>query len=81
MPNDIDQLEFPEIIEPLALTRRNAAKALGVSVQTLDRFTSRGLINPVRAFRRPLYPKAELERFLHDTLVTDDTSSDQATNS
>lgn len=48
----------------LALTRREAAAALGVSPMTLDRLTRRKLLSPTRANRRPLYPLAELERFL-----------------
>ena len=51
----------------LALTRKEAAAALGVSPITVDRLTKRGLLNPSRATRRPLYPVWEIERFLRDT--------------
>lgn len=49
---------------PLALTREAAAKALGVSLPTLDRFVTRGLLRPSRACRRPLFSLEELKRFL-----------------
>jgi DNA-binding transcriptional MerR regulator len=51
----------------LALTREEAADALGVSAITVDRLAKRGLIHPSRATRRPLYPIWEIERFLRDT--------------
>jgi hypothetical protein len=51
----------------LALTRKKAAAALGVSAMTVDRLTRRGLLIPSRATRRPLYALNELERFLKDT--------------
>lgn len=51
----------------LALTRVEAAHALSVSAVTIDRLTSRGLLRPSRATRRPLYPIWEIERFLRET--------------
>lgn len=51
----------------LALTRKDAARALGISPITLDRLTKRGLLRPSRATRRPLYSLREIERFLQDT--------------
>jgi len=51
----------------LALTRVEAAEAIGVSLRTLDELTKRGLIHPSRATGRPLYPIKELERFLDET--------------
>ncbi|MBI5799974.1 MAG: helix-turn-helix domain-containing protein [Verrucomicrobia bacterium] len=51
----------------LALSRLEAAQALGISAPTLDRLTSRGLLRPSRATRRPLYAVTELQRFLRDT--------------
>ena len=51
----------------LALTRTEAADALGVSPITIDRLTKRGLLKPSRATRRPLYPVGEIERFLRET--------------
>lgn len=51
----------------LALTRKEAADALGISVVTIDRLTERGLLKPSRATRRPLFPVSEIERFLKET--------------
>ncbi len=51
----------------LALTRTEAATALGVKPVTIDRLTKRGLLRPCRATRRPLYPVWEIERFLRET--------------
>lgn len=54
----------------LALSRIEAAEALGISAVTVDRLTARGLLRPSRATRRPLYPVWELERFLRETCST-----------
>ena len=54
-------------VPKLALSRVEAAKALGVSPVTVDRLAERGLLKPSRACRRPLYTVAELQRFLADT--------------
>jgi hypothetical protein len=51
----------------LALTRTEAAEAIGVSPVTIDRLTKRGLLRPSRATRRPLYSVKEIERFLRET--------------
>lgn len=51
----------------LALSRFEAAQALGISEPTLDRLAARGLLRPSRATRRPIYSIAELQRFLRDT--------------
>jgi hypothetical protein len=51
----------------LAFSRQEAAEAIGVSPVTIDRLTARGLLKPSRATRRPLFPVAELERFLRET--------------
>jgi DNA-binding transcriptional MerR regulator len=56
----------------LALTRIEAAQALGIKPLTLYRLEKRGLIHPSRATRRPLYAVAELERFLRDTTTQED---------
>lgn len=53
----------------LALSREEAAHAIGVSAITVDRLTKRGLLRPSRATRRPLYPVWEIERFLRETCV------------
>jgi hypothetical protein len=55
------------VLPKLALSRIEAAQALGISAPTLDRLTLRGLLRPSRATRRPLYAVAELQRFLRDT--------------
>lgn len=51
----------------LALSRVEAAAALGVSPISVDRLAARGLLKPSRALRRPLYPVSEIERFLRET--------------
>lgn len=51
----------------LAYNRQEAAEILGISPPTLDRLTARGLLNPSRATRRPLYALEELQRFLQET--------------
>ena len=56
-----------ENISRLSFSRTEAAEILGLSPITVDRLTKRGLLNPSRATRRPLYPKWELERFLKET--------------
>lgn len=53
--------------QKLALSRVEAAEVLGISPITIDRLVRRGLLNPSRATRRPLFPTWELERFLRDT--------------
>jgi hypothetical protein len=55
----------------LALSRKEAAQALGVSAVTIDRLTKRGFLHPSRATRRPIYPVKELERFLRETSPND----------
>ena len=66
-------METPENTKPhapkLALTREEAADALGISVVTVDRLTKRDLLRPSRATRRPLYSVTEIERFLKDTTL------------
>jgi predicted site-specific integrase-resolvase len=54
-------------VDRLALTREEAAVALGISIPTLDRLVQRGLLRPSRALRRPLFPVPEIERFLRET--------------
>jgi hypothetical protein len=56
----------------LALTRDEAAQALGLASVSIDRLTKRGLLRPSRATRRPLYPVWEIERFLRDTSLAID---------
>ena len=54
-------------VPKLALTRTEAASALGLSAVTIDRLTKRGLLRPSRAARRPLFAVCEIERFLKAT--------------
>lgn len=54
-------------VPKLALTRAEAAEALGITPVTIDRLAKRGLLRPSRATRRPLYSIEEIERFLRDT--------------
>lgn len=54
-------------IERLAYTTEEAAAALGIDRTSLWRLTKRGLLRPCMALRRPLYPRAEIERFLSST--------------
>lgn len=54
-------------VPKLALTREEAAQAIGVHPITISRLTERGLLRPSHATRRPLYPVTEIERFLRDT--------------
>lgn len=51
----------------LGYGRAEAAKILGISVESLDRLVVRGLLKPSRALRRPLFSLRELERFLEET--------------
>jgi hypothetical protein len=60
---------FADAFGRLALTRDEAARALGISVSQIDKLTKRGLLWPSRATRRPLYPVREIERFLNETTV------------
>lgn len=55
----------------LALTRREVAESLGLSVETIARLTKQGLLNPIRVVRRPIYAVSEIQRFL-----TENTRSD-----
>jgi hypothetical protein len=59
MSNQITSPPIPK----LTFTRKEAAAALGLSVPTIDRLTQRGLLNPTRHTRRPLYGLTELNRF------------------
>jgi len=53
----------------LALSRIEVAEILGIAPNSVDRLTKRGLLNPSRALRRPLYSLKEIERFLNDTTL------------
>jgi hypothetical protein len=58
--------EIGQTIQRLAFTTEETAAALGIKPTTVWRLTQRGLLNPNRATRRPLYPVAEIERFLRE---------------
>lgn len=64
---NITELNSDQKLERLAYTRAEVAKILGLSTISIDRLTKRGLLNPSRATRRPLYTKVELQRFLKET--------------
>jgi len=53
--------------DKLALSRKEAAEALGISTVSVDRLVKRGLLRPSMALRRPLFPVWEIERFLRET--------------
>lgn len=59
--------KIKRVVPKLALTRVEAAEALGITPVTIDRLAKRGLLRPSRATRRPLYSIEEIERFLRDT--------------
>lgn len=61
----------PREIPKLALSRTEAAKALGVSAITVDRLVTRGLLRPSLATRRPMFSPSELERFMRETSRVD----------
>jgi predicted urease superfamily metal-dependent hydrolase len=54
-------------VPKLALTREEAAQAVGVHPITISRLTRDGKLRPSRATRRPLYSIEEIQRFLRDT--------------
>jgi len=53
-------------INRMALTTTETANTLGLDEVTIWRLTKRGLLNPNRATRRPLYAVTEIERFLKE---------------
>ncbi|MBT3191019.1 MAG: helix-turn-helix domain-containing protein [Verrucomicrobia bacterium] len=61
------QVTSGHVVPKLALSRVEAAEAIGVTPVTVDRLAKRGLLRPSRATRRPLYPIWEIERFLRET--------------
>jgi hypothetical protein len=56
----------PEAVPRLALRKTEAAKALGLSDESFDRYV-RPHVRVVRANTLRLYPIAELERWLRDS--------------
>jgi excisionase family DNA binding protein len=57
---------------PLALRRKDAARALGLSTRTLDRAISRGDLVAKKYGSRTLVPRAEIERYLEMMLQARD---------
>ena len=55
----------------LAFSVRETALSLGVSEKTVRRLIDRRLLRVSRALRHILIPRAEIERFLRQTLQTD----------
>ena len=51
--------------EIMALSRRDTADALGVSLRTVDYLLERGSLRGQRIGRRVVIPKAEIDRLLH----------------
>jgi hypothetical protein len=52
-------------IEPLTLTRRQAAQLLGISVVSLDRLTKAGRLHPCRVLKKLLFLREDLIALLH----------------
>jgi excisionase family DNA binding protein len=50
--------------EILALSRRNTADALGISLRTVDYLLAEGVLRGQRIGRRVVIPKAEIDRLL-----------------
>jgi len=67
---------------PVLLTRRDAADALGISVDTLVRLLDRGELRAVRIGRSVLVPEAEVnsfvERRLNETADTQTQAEDES---
>jgi hypothetical protein len=59
-----------QTLPKLGYSRREAGRILGVSVESIDRLTRLGHLNPSRALRCPIYALADLERFLKETSST-----------
>jgi excisionase family DNA binding protein len=57
------------VIQKLAYTVGEAAQSLGVSVETVYRLLSRGLLKSSSALRHKVIPVTEIQRFLNDTLT------------
>ena len=52
--------------EILALSKRDAAKSLSLSIASIDRMLSRGAIRARKIGGRTLIPKSEIERILNE---------------
>jgi excisionase family DNA binding protein len=58
-----------QALPKLAFSMGEAAQVLGVSYITIHRLLRRGQIRASSALRTKVIPRAELERFLRETLV------------
>jgi excisionase family DNA binding protein len=56
---------------PLAMPRKEAARALGVSLSTVDRAIKRGDIKTKKYGTRVLVPTSEIERFARPDDLSD----------
>lgn len=52
----------------LAFSAQEAAQSIGVSVETVRRLIKRGHLKCCTALRHKVIPRAELERFLRDSM-------------
>lgn len=54
--------------EKLAYNKKEAAEAIGVSERTIDNLIKRKLLKRNGALRHVIVPRAEVERFLRDSI-------------
>ena len=59
------------VVERLALTKNEAAAALGVNTRTLDNWVKRGRIKTVKTERLVLFPMQALQEFVNGADSTD----------
>jgi predicted DNA-binding transcriptional regulator AlpA len=57
----------PKLLVPLAYNLDETAKVTGLSKRTIRRLVQRGLLFPSKAFRRLIFARSEIERFLKET--------------
>ncbi len=50
-------------LQPLLITRREAAEALGLSVRAIDYLVQQGRLRSRKLGKRRLFPREEVERF------------------
>lgn len=62
------KLPLPKEPKRLAYTMRETAEILGLSYSTVHRLIQRRLLKASLAVRRKIIPRAEIERFLKETL-------------
>jgi excisionase family DNA binding protein len=69
----------PQVFEPLAYRPREAAKALGISVSTLDRLVRAGAIPATRIGRVRVFEREVLAEFLGRRRETADCAQNKET--